>query len=252
MSTGTGTGTKVVVTNDGAIPLSTLVAEIQGVIQDDAYTEHIIIDKINQAVTSIAGGIYMPDKKSISPPLPDLIDYATVTTSLTLAYVSLPSDYQRNVFLICDSSGNKFNPPDGGDYYAYNLFLKGLSDKRMTESGSVYRVAVKGLKLYYQGIPAAAETIGLHFYRKPTNMVNDTDTPDGIPPHLQMRLIKHKVCADIYGEGIEDGQDNVGVGFKFHNGKFMEAMLELVEFIGIDAEPQYYGSDYDNDGGNCL
>jgi hypothetical protein len=246
MSTGTGTGTKVVVTNDGAIPLSTLVAEIRGVIQDDAYDETDIIDKINQAVTSIAGGILMPDK-SISPPLPDLIDYATVTTSLTLAYVSLPPDYQRKVFLICDSSGNKISPPSGGDYYAYNLFLKSLSDLRMTEAGSVYLVSVKGTRLYYQGIPTAAETIGLHFYRKPTNMALNTDTPDGIPPHLQLRLIKHKVCADIFGEAIEDGQDNVGISTKYHTGKFMEAMLELVEFIGLDAEPQYYGSDYEDD-----
>lgn len=245
MSRGTGTGTKVIVTNDGAIPLSTLIAEIQGVIQDDAYLEPTIIDKINQAVTSIAGGILMPDK-SISPPLPDLADYDTVTTSLTLAYVSLPSDYQRNVFLVCDSSGNEIYPCSGGDYYAYNLFLKGLVDKRMTEAGSVYRVAVKGTKLYYQGIPAAAETIGLHFYRKPTNMALNTDTPDGIPPHLQLRLIKHKACADIFGEQIEDGQDNVGVGYKFHSGKFMEAMLELVEFIGVDAESQFYGEDWDD------
>lgn len=250
MSTGTGTGTKVVVTISGAIPLSTLVAEIQGVIQDDAYTDPTIIDKINQAVTSIAGGILMPDK-TISPPLPDLIDNATVTTSLTLPYVSLPSDYQRKVFLIYDSSGNKINSPRGGDYYAYNLFLKQLSDLRMTEAGSVYRVAVKGTKLYYQGIPTAAETIGLHFYRLPTNMVEDTDTPDGIPAHLQLRLIKHKVCADIFGEAIEDGQDNVGISTKYHNSKFMEAMLELVDFIGIDEGPSYYGSDGHEDGAIC-
>lgn len=242
MSIGTGTGSKVVVTNDGAVPLSTLVAEIQGVIQDDAYTEQVIIGKINQAVTSIAGGILMPDK-SISPPLPDLSDYDTVTTSLTLAYVSLPSDYQRKVFLVCDSSGNEIYPCSGGDYYAYNLFLKGLVDKRMTEAGSVYRVAVKGTKLYYQGIPAAAETIGIHFYRKPTNMALNTDTPDGIPPHLQLRLIKSYVCAKIYQEQIEDGQDNVGTGYKIHNSIFNEAMAELCEFIGIDASPEYYGSD---------
>jgi hypothetical protein len=98
MSTGTGTGTKVVVTNDGAIPLSTLLGEIKGIIQDDGYPDTELIDKINYAVSHIAGGVLMPDG-SISPPLPDLIDYDIVTTSTTLAYVSLPSDYQRNVFI---------------------------------------------------------------------------------------------------------------------------------------------------------
>lgn len=245
MSAGTGSGSKVVVTIDGAVPLSTLVAEIHSVIQDDSYNEPVIIDKINQAVNSIAAGIRMPDG-SVSPPLPDLIDYDTVITSLVLPYVSLPSDYQRNVSLVLDSSGLQIPSPSGGDYYAYGLFLQQSADKRLAEAGSVYRVAVKGSRLYYQGIPSAATTIGLHFYRKPTNMVNDTDTPDGIPEHLQLRLIKHKVCAEIYGEGLEDGQDNVGVGYKFHTGKFMEAMMELAEFIGIDSGPQYYGSDWDD------
>lgn len=239
---GTGTGSKVVVTVDGAAPLSTLLAEIQGVIQDDYYDETKMIDKINACVNSIAGGFLMPDR-SISPPLPDLIAYNTVTTSLTLPYVSLPSDYQRNVFNVCDSQGLQIAPPEGGDYSAYNLFVKQSFDMRLTESGSVYRVAVKGARLYYQGIPAAAETIGIHYYRKPTNMVNDTDTPDGIPAHLQLRLIKHKVCADIFGEQIEDGQDNSGISVKYHAGKFAEAMLEMVNFIGVDEGPEIYGSD---------
>jgi hypothetical protein len=42
---------------------------------------------------------------------------------------------------------------------------------------------------------------------------------------------------------IEDGQDNVGVGYKYHMGKFFEAMAELCEAIGIDGEPIYYGND---------
>ena len=250
MSTGTGTGTKVIVTNDGAIPLSTLLSEVKGIIQDDGYLDTELIDKINYAVSSIAGGVLMPDG-SISPPLPDLIDYDTVITSTTMAYVSLPSDYQRNVFLVCDSSGYRISKPPGGDYYAYNLFLKSITDLRLTESGSIYRVAVKGTKIFYQGIPTAATTLGLHFYRRPTNMVIDTDTPDGIPEHLQLRLIKHKVCADVFGEQLEDGQDNSGVSTKYHLSKYMEAMHELVNFIGIDAEPTYYGSDSYEDGGAC-
>jgi hypothetical protein len=222
--------------------LSTFLSEIRSVIQDESYGESALIDKINACVNSIAGGILMPDR-SISPPLPDLMTYNSVTTSLTLPYVALPADYQRNVFNICDNQGLQIAPPYGGDYYAYNLFLKQSFDMRLTESGSVYRVAVKGTRLYYQGIPTAAETIGLHYYRKPTNMVNDTDTPDGIPAHLQLRLIKHKVCADIFGEAIEDGQDSIGAGLKYHNNKFYEAMGELCSFIGIDDCPSYYGND---------
>jgi len=230
--------------------LQTLITEIQGILQDSAYTDDVLIPKINRAVADIAGGIRMPDGQ-VSPPLPDLYQYDTVTTSTTAAYVSLPTSYQRNVFNILDSSGCRIAPPQGGDYYAFNRFLRCISDMRLTEAGSVYRVAVKGTKLYYQGIPAAAETIGVHFYRKPVDMVADADTPDGIPDHLQLRLIKHYVIMTIYGDKLEAGVTEPAVGFKHHAGKFFEAMTDLVDFIGIDAEAQYYGEDGYEDGGVC-
>ena len=188
----------------------------------------------------------MPDGSS-SPPLPDLYQYATVDTT-ALAYADLPTDYQRNVFLINDNTGCKINPPNNGDYYSFNLFLRQSADLTLAETGSVYRVCVKGRKLYYQGIPATAENIGVHYYRKPVAMVADADEPDGIPDHLQMRLIKHYVCKEILGEAIEDGQDNSGVGTKYHTNEFFRAMTDLIDFVGIDAEPQYYGGDDDGMG----
>ena len=39
-------------------------------------------------------------------------------------------------------------------------------------------------------------------------MDDDTDTPDGIPDHLQEDLIKHRVLMDIFGEAIEDGRQH--------------------------------------------
>jgi hypothetical protein len=229
--------------------LSTLSEAISDIIQDSSFTS-TINKRINDARVAIAGGIYMPDK-SISPPLPDLYKYGTVDTSTTLPYVSLPSDYQRKVTMIVDSAGVRYSPPPGGDYYAFKLFLNNASDKTLAETGSIYRVAIKGNKLYYQGIPTAAETIGLHYYSRPVDLAVDGDIPEELPEHLQLRLIKHYVCKEIFGEMIEDGQDNAGVGVKYHTGKFMEAMLELVEFIGTDGEPQYYGDDCSQDGGVC-
>lgn len=234
----------------GGANLTTLTDAIQEIIQDSAYTSANIASRINDAVNAIAAGIRMPNGE-ISPPLPDLFTINTVTTSTTLPYVSLPVNYQRNVVHIYDSSGNVFAPPRGGNYYSFNLFLKGVSNFNLTEAGSIYRVCVKGSKLYYQGIPTAATTLGLHYYRKATTMVNGTDEPDGIPEHLQLRLIKHYVCKEIFGEAIEDGQDNTGIGVKYHTGKFYEAMTDLVDFIGIDAAPRFYGGGDFEDAGAC-
>ena len=230
--------------------LSSIVSSIQDILQDAAYTDQNIIDKINDATLTIAGGIRMPNGQ-ISPPLPDLFTQSTVTTSTTLPYVSLPVNYQRKIMNVYDSSGCRIAPPSGGDYYAFALFLKRVSNFNLTEAGSVYRVCVKGSKLYYQGIPTVATTLGLHYYKKPTTMVTATDEPDGIPEHLQLRLIKHYVCKEIMGEAIEDGQDNHGIGVKYHTGKFYEAMTDLCDFVGIDETPIYYGSGDYEDSGAC-
>jgi len=250
MATGFGTGTKASAPAASSITLSVLVEEIDGIVQDrGVYTPAVIAGHINRAQSAIAGGIKMPDG-SISPPLPGLADYNTVATTAQ-AYALLPSRYQRNVFKVLDNSGVMIPPPRGGDYYAYILFLKQISDLRFTEPGSIYKVAVKGARLYYQGIPAASENLGVHFYRKPADMVLDSDTPDGIPEHLQSRLIRHYVLKEIFGEAIEDGQDNTGIATKYHTEKFYEAMTELAGFTGIDAGPQYYGSGGFEDWGAC-
>lgn len=217
----------------------------QGVLQDSSFVDGIT-DRINEAVNAIAGGIRLPDGE-ISPPLPDLYDFDTVNTSIILPYVSLPADYQRGLFMVSDSNGNKISGPNG--YYAFNLFMRKVSDKTLGQSGAISLVCVRGSRLYYQGIPSAAETLTLHFYRLPTEVEDNTDEIDGIPEHLQKRLIKHYVAREIYGEGIEE--DYNGKAFQFHTVRFFDAMNELIDFIGIDAEPEYYGEDYSDDLGVC-
>jgi hypothetical protein len=222
--------------------LREIISAIEEIIDDAKFTEPILVKRINAAVNVIAGGIRMPDG-STSPPLPDLFAYGTVNTSTTLPYVSLPADYQRKVSLVYDSSNYKISPPSGGDYYSFALFMKQISNMGLAEAGSIYRVAVKGTKIYYQGIPTASTTLGVHYYRKPVDMDLDADVPDGIPDHLSERLIKHYVVKEIYGDMIEAGVTEPAKGFEYHESKFYAAMVDLCDFIGIDAAPQYYGDD---------
>lgn len=220
--------------------LSELQALIQGVVQDSYYTGPILTPMINDLISRVAAGVRMPDGAT-SPPLPELLEIGTVSTEST-AYLTMPADYQRHLFYVADSVGDRIIPPKGGDYYAFTLFLNQAQQKDLTEAGDVYRVCVRGRRLYYQGIPSAAKDLTIYYYRKPTAMVDSTDEPDGIPDHLATRLIKHGVCMDIFGGQIEDGQDNRGVGATYHTGKFFEAMTELMDYVGIDAEPVYYGA----------
>ena len=119
--------------------LSYLVSEIDRVLDDPAYTEMDLVSKINNAVTNISAGILLPDG-SISPPLPDLYTTGSVSTSTTNPYVSLPVDYQRSVIMIYDSTGIKINPPIGGNYYSYSLFLRQITDLSLAESEIVYKL----------------------------------------------------------------------------------------------------------------
>jgi len=216
--------------------LINLTAAIHDIIDDDSVE---LKDRINETVTTIAGGIRMPSGET-SPPLPELFQSNTVGTTAN-AYVDLPDTYQRNVFSIIDRRGNEIFPPNGGDYYSFRLFLNSLTKKDMSQVGTVTQVCVRGRKLYYQGIPSASENLTIYFYRKPVDMNLDEDTPDGIPEHLQKRLIVHYVCKEIYGEGLEDGDESRAIGARYHTDKFYEAMFDLIDFVGIDAEPEYYG-----------
>ena len=230
--------------------LAALIDVISDVIQDSSYTDAILKTRINEAVENIAAGVRMPDGQ-VSPPLPDLYDMDTVVTSMTLPYKALPTDYQRHVFMVADSNGNQIHPPRGGDYYSFGLFLKQSSHKALTQGGSVYTACVKGLSLYYQGIPSASETLTVHFYRVPTAMALDADNPEGIPSHLQTRLIKHFVCKEIFGD-IEDGDNSVGTGMNYHTSRFYQAMVDLMDYIGIvDAVPEYYGTGMGGDLAVC-
>lgn len=218
--------------------LSQLIAAIESVIQDDSYTD--LTDRINDAVNNIAGGVRMPDGTT-SPPLSELMATATISTTVN-AYADLPADYHRTLFYVVDSSGDRILPPDGGGYYSFMLFLNHCYKRDLTETGSVTSVCIKGKKFYYQGIPTDSEDITAMYYRSPVDLTSSDDEPDGIPDHLQMRLIKHYVCKEIFGEGLEDGAEAHSTGTRYHTEKFYEAMIDLIDFIGIDAEPEYYAS----------
>ena len=170
-----------------------------------------LTDRINNAVKEIAGGIRLPDRQ-ISSALPDLYTIGTVSTDTSEAYASLPATYQRKVSLILDSNGITIAPPKGGSYYAFMLFLKSIMLQDLSEVGSVYRACIKGSNLFYQGIPAVSEDLTVHFYRLPVVMTALTDTLDGIPEHLQLRLIKNRVGYYLASEMV-DGLDRM---VKYH------------------------------------
>lgn len=205
--------------------------------------------RINNAITEITGGLRLPNGQ-ISSPLPELFSFQIIETNISSAYIPLPDTYQRNVFLVIDENKDKIPPPKGGGYYSFGLFLNRINNQDLSETGDIYIACVKGTNLYYQGIPQSEKNITVFFYRKPVPMISDDDTPDGIPSHLQIRLIKHYIGRQLSFEMV-DGTERMA---NYHNVEFWNAMRDLQDFIGeTDATPVYYqsnGLDY-TDGGIC-
>ena len=153
--------------------------------------------------------------------------------------LSLPSDYGRGLsFVASESQGNRIQV-----YSSYHKFLKKYP--LLDDTGDVEVVAIKGNFLYYQPIPSSAETLTLHYYKKPTAMVGSSIKPDGIPSHLQERLLVNYAAKEIYSM-IEEAVKGKTLKSEKYEEKFQKAMADLVAFIGVeDTEPIYYG---DNSG----
>jgi len=202
-----------------------------------------LLEEANLALQQLAAGV-MLETGEISPPLSNLIQIDTVeTTSLT--WVALPSNYQRHVFSISDSAGNLIS----GDYVSFSKFLKQVSSRTLTEAGSVYRCCVVGSKLYYQGIPASTETLTLIYHRKPATLTGLSSSIEGIPEHLQIRLLRNYIGKELAARSVSSLPETV----EMHTRGLEMALHDLILYEkDVSVEPEYYDSNNDTvDAGIC-
>jgi hypothetical protein len=181
---------------------------------------------INQGVYEIAGGmpslldgIDNPLPNSLTPPLPELFVIGTVSTSTTAAYVNMPTNFHRDLQFVSSSTGSEIDIAESFIEFAETYPL-------LNKSGKISEVIEHGRKFYYQGIPTISEAVTLHYYRKPVNMVNDADTPDGIPEHLQEALLVNFGAWKAY-ERLEDDKDDEMKNTLKYKRFFLEAMRTL-------------------------
>jgi len=203
---------------------ASLVAKVNILIDNPAIFD-FLGDFINQGVYEIAGGmpslldgIDNPLPNSLTPPLPGLFTIDTVATS-TAAYVNMPTNFHRDLQFVSSSTGSEIDISESFIEFAETYPL-------LNKSGKISEVIEHGRKLYYQGIPTSSETVTLHYYRKPVNMINDADTPDGIPEHLQEALLVNFGAWKAY-ERLEDDKDDEMKNTLKYKIFFLEAMRTL-------------------------
>jgi len=198
---------------------TTLLAEVDRIIQDDSYTEAIQLSFLNQAMQDVAGLVLLPELETSS----------AVSTSITLSYVALPSNYQRNLF-DCYNSTRSWHIKIYG-----SLVLLNRNFQQLDQAGSIQGVAIRGTNLHYQRIPSTSESLTLFYYRPPVDMASGATEPDGIPQHLARPLLVHGACKGIYSE-IEEDIKGKKVNTLYHEGEYNKALAKLIAFVGPEAK----------------
>jgi hypothetical protein len=199
-----------------------LKSKVSVLVADDSL-ENSLGAFINQGVLEIAGGlpsllggIENPLPNSLTPPLPDLFTIGIINTSVTAAFVNMPSNFHRDLQFVSSSTGSEIDIAESFIEFVETYPL-------LNKSGRISEVIEHGRKFYYQGIPTVSEEVTIHYYRKPVVMANDDDTPDGIPDHLQVPLLVNFAAWKAY-EHIENGLEGANPDtLKYKNG-FLEAM----------------------------
>jgi hypothetical protein len=216
--------------------LSEIVKAVQDVVHNSDYTSDIIKSYINEAILAVATGVEIPGRRQLSPPLPDLYIADDVETVVGAGLCELPEDYNRNVVMVVNSTGETIR-----HIPSFIKFMQTSADKA---GGSVSKYAVNGKQLHYRDIPAAATTLTVHYYKNPEPLSADGDIPEGIPPTLHRSLIVGYAAREIFNR-IELGLAGPKVDTANYDSIFQGGILKLVDLIPEDGEPDYYDNTTD-------
>jgi len=213
--------------------LNELNSRVRLIIQDDSPDILAAINSyINEGIEVVAANVL----------LPLLEESAEIDTLATATEIDIPSswNYDRNLYY----AESLTNEKELEVYSSEALFAREYPKFRAeAREGPIEAVTEHASKLVYY--PIAAETLLCKYYKKPTLLVEGTDTPSYIPSHLQYRLLVSYVAGEIFSM-IEDGVDGAQVNTQFHMSRFQKALEDLDEYFraGRSRPEPIRGSDW--------
>ncbi len=178
--------------------LSQIRSALARLIQDTSYDDDDLDEAINKTLLYAGLLVQLPSLKRID----------TIDTSTSNAYVSLTTltgGFKGNLRRVKNS--------DGEDISIYPSLDLLMDEGDMDDEGDVEAVAVEGTVMWYRKLPATAETLTLMYYRSPSQLTGDSDSPDDFPEALHHKLFVNGTAWTIYDE-IEDGIDEDKVNTK--------------------------------------
>lgn len=189
--------------------------EIENLIQDYSFSSDTLNEYIDQNILYTGANVDIPELKRID----------TVDTIVSQAYTSLSG--------LTGGFSGRLRRVKNADGDAVSIFsdLALLMDEysTMDEEGDVEAVALEGSTLWYQDIPAEAETLTCLYYRNPTTLSSDTESPSDFPAHLHRQLFVNGTAYMIY-DLLEDGIEGEKVNTK---GQFWLSFDERNRHSGI-------------------
>jgi len=211
---------------------SDIVAEVQDIVQNAFWTETKIKVLINEALRVVATGVIVGEGAMITPPLPDLYETATLAaTAAGAGIVDMPLDFNRDLIQVINAAGDNVAID-----YSFKRFLLKNFEKN---TGSVISCSRHGDSFYYRDIPTVTEDLTIHYYRNPTELTDDTDTPTVLPETLHRPVLIGYPCSEIFKQ-IEDGMEGTKVSSEFWANEFKMGLIGKMLIVGHDSGPNNY------------
>ena len=192
--------------------VDTLATTVGEIIQDETYGAAWIIGKFNECLLLAATLCRIPGLQTSKP----------VTAEAGAARVQVPSNYLRDLFHIKTAAYPQ------GIVIAPNIKeLKACI--RPDETGAIQIACLDGKYLHLGPIPEAGETLELHYYRKPEELIAGGEFPNYLPEIFQKELYQNYALKEAYML-IEDGVDGKIPNTQKYSGAFSAALGALEAF----------------------
>ncbi len=198
--------------------VSTLKAEILAKCQDAAFGPKVV-EYLNDCMREVSGRVQ----------LPSLLSSSHVHTSTTLAYVSMPTDFQRNLYKCFSNTNSRWIKVYDSLADLHSRF------STLDQGGAVSGVVEQGGTLYYQRLPGTAEQLDLYYLKIPT-VITASSTPGEIPEEFSKPLFVSYALKEIFlvkairEQGMADAAT-------LYQQRFEQELGKLISRLGPERRP---------------
>jgi len=200
------------------------------------HDDTVILEIINRGLVEIAGGGDREHGAALVAPLPGLLTADDVTLEAGDISVAMPEDFQRGLVRVSV----------GGEPLKRMESIHALLKRYDGEAGIPEGYVIKGNTLWLMPAPSANTDVDLYYHRLPAAL-SATGTPEGIPEHLQYKLLFNYACREIFSD-IEQGLEGKSPDTLKYDALYNRALTDLERFIGPeDGEPTNVGDENTDD-----